>query len=233
MDWWQTIITALASILGGAFTFFGVYITLKYQNKKERYDKRPSLVVTDYKSKQTYTKGSIHDLGIFLTKAEQEKLPQNVLNNTENWVCAEYSLMNIGKSEARDICVVTLLNGNTHIRAIEGSIDFVCDNYGDENLACLCRKCLKPQEIFKLRICYYQNEIIPNKKGAPSMSLWLSDGDRKISWRQFLFAPDNVLSDSVCLPYKRFFKEISPTDSKGAWRKWRKAYKEAYKKAYK
>lgn len=232
MGWWQTIITALASILGGAFTFFGVYITLKYQSKKDRYDRRPNLMVTDYKPMSGYDKESTSDLGIFFTLSEQEKLSQNVLEDKKNWICVEYTFKNVGKSGLVDICVATLLHGNSHIKVIEGDARFVSD-YGGQKLACLCRKCLKPQETFRLKICYFHDVIDPQVKGAASISLWLTDSDRKTSWRQLLFAPDNVLTDSVCLSYKRLFKEISPSNPKRAWRNWRKEYREAYKKLYK
>lgn len=229
MDWWQTIITALASIIGGAFTFLGVFITIRAQQKRESKIEKPNLEIIDFKEVHSYDNTEKSDLGVFVKFLKIENVHKDI-SDKQKWVCVEYTLKNIGKSEIMDLCIVTLFKQNTRLYAVEGDPNYIRSNQDGKNLAVMCRKFIKPQAVFKLKICYFEYAVDSAENSlTPSTALWLFNGEKN-AWRQLLFAPDNLIKGSEELSMKRYFKEISYDNYKVNYKKWKKRYKHTYKK---
>lgn len=209
----------IASILGGLvsglFTFLGVYLTIKYQHKKDKKEEqlhlehekklqilnRPRLTITDYNSEHSYNNDNCNDM-ILLMVTIKECISCSAFKydplmiDQKNWISIEYTLKNSGNTEINKIFVSTNFPQNSALFDIKINEHSYCYENECLNNCVNLEKVLLPNDSMILQINYIKNKVIVSTaETSPPLSIWLMDCNYNF-WIQKLNAPNNEISNS-------------------------------------
>lgn len=201
--------TILASILGGLigglFTFLGVYFTIKEQRKKDEiaqnnfiFATRPELEITNKTKLHDYIGTEDSEISIVYCYFDYDTITKRFHYDkkyleSKNWKSVEYSLKNIGKTEIKNFSIAT---NNVKTTSI----------YNSENLnICLSQQYINYRNIYdinlrenkeiKIQLCFLENRI-PTPYLSAAISFWLVDVNDNY-WVQDLFIPNSMLHTST------------------------------------
>lgn len=211
MDWLAFTGSILGGLIGGLFTFVGVHLTLRHDDKKKRQERiekanleKPRLEIISHKEFKEATKDkSINNdcnvlaLGIMDFKDIDGRASffynEAALDN-KNLVFVEYEFVNSGLTEIEDICVSSNLPRSMSLIEYERKDIYINEhflNYGVWSN----KRYIKPKETFKLRVYYIKDQIPTTILRSPELLVWLRDVNGFI-WEQTLNAPENEIEIS-------------------------------------
>ena len=216
------IASVLGGLVGGLFTFIGVLMTIRYENKKARaeevrrqkekeeqlFENRPRLDIIGYNGVSKYVDDKQADLSVLFCFIKDYKrggrfyYDSNALN-PEKWVSVESTLKNVGHTEINHMYVSTDLPKITAVFGVEnGEYKTYCTN-NVLNYSVILDKPIRPMESIKFRVCYLSEEIVVSNRGRATMTIWMVD-EKKNWWAQPLFAPDRKIYDSAKASHKEW-----------------------------
>jgi|GEM_PF-2020837 len=210
----------IGGIISGLFTFLGVALTLRHQEKvrlrneklmdekknKDTFDSRPRFEITSHqplKDRLEVKNVNKTDLDVFIAKIENVKnddgrlwfdYDQKILTRS-NWTSVVYLLQNIGKTEIDHIYISSGLPKNVAMfDAKNQEVDYFVKN-GLLNYSVILEKFCKPGESIKLTINYLIEKVVVSNLGSAMIKIWMIDINGKY-WAQPLFAPENKIYNS-------------------------------------
>ena len=205
----EILASILGGLVGGLFTFLGVLVTIKHDEKKRNEEKvgiqeqmRPRLEILKLNSALGYSKTSKADICMILCKIVDFKndgkpmfyYKPEVINSNE-WVCYEYFLKNVGKTEIDHIYFSTNLYKNTSLFSVSNGRHKLYYDTNYLNYSVLFDKPIMPDEEFSVKICYVKDSIIVSSFANPMISIWMVDVNGNW-WKQEMFAPDERILTS-------------------------------------
>ena len=218
------IASVLGGLVGGLFTFLGVWMTIHHENKKTRqeelkrqkekeeqlFENRPRLEIMGYKKLSKYSAAKKADISLLLCSIKDYKNESRAMFyydpevvEPEKWVSVEYALKNIGNTEISHMYFSTNLPKNTSLFGIDNEENEMCYENNLLNYSVILDKSVKPKESIKLRVCYIDEEIILSNIGSAPITIWLID-EKNNWWSQPLFAPDNKIYNSSRSSHKEW-----------------------------
>ena len=218
------IASVLGGLVGGLFTFLGVWMTIHHENKKTRqeerkrqkekeeqlFENRPRLEIMGYKKLSKYSAAKKADISLLLCSIKDYKNESRAMFcydtevvKPEKWVSVEYTLKNIGNTEISHMYFSTNLPKNTSLFGIDNEENEMCYENNLLNYSVILDKSVKPKESIKLRVCYIDEEIILSNIGSAPITIWLID-EKNNWWSQPLFAPDNKIYNSSRSSHKEW-----------------------------
>ena len=224
MDWLSFAGAIIGGLIGGLFTFLGVKITLRHDDKKRKeeeikqaIEKRPRLELIKYKDLKESKLNSCADLKALILHIENVKLEgprirfeydKRALDNKE-LVCFDYNFKNTGATEIDDISLVCTLPRDTAV------IDYdYKQTYLEEDLLNYAvwsnKRFIKPGESVSIKIFYLKDKIISGTLGC-AVAIYIRDINGRY-WHQPLFAPGQETDNSTLVSFKQF-KDSSDIDT--------------------
>lgn len=218
------IASVLGGLVSGLFTFLGVWLTIRHENKKalqeelkrqkekeeQLFENRPRLEIMGYKKLSKYSTTKKVDISLLLCGIKDYKNEGRAMFyydpeviESENWVSVEYTLRNIGHTEISHIYFSTNLPKNTSIFGVENCENEMCYEKNFLNYSVILDKSVKPKESFKLKICYVDKKIIVSNMGNATITIWMVD-EKNNWWSQPLFAPENKIYNSIRSSHKEW-----------------------------
>ena len=220
----EIIASVLGGLVGGLFTFLGVWMTIHHENKKARQEElrrqkeeekqtienRPCLEIVEYKKLSKYSVSNKTDTSILLCGIKEYKKEgcamfyyDREVIEPEKWVSIEYSLKNVGHTEISHIYFSTNLPKNTSLFGVENRENEMCYENNFLNYSVILDKSVKPKESIKLKICYIDEKIILSNIGSATITIWMID-EKNNWWSQPLFAPENKIYNSKRSSHKEW-----------------------------
>ena len=218
------IASVLGGLVGGLFTFLGVWMTIHHENKKalgeelkrqkekeeQLLENRPRLEIMGYKNLTKYSPQKKTDAAVLLCGIKEYKNEERAafyydesVIKPENWVCVEYTLRNTGHTEIDHIYFSTNLPKSTVLFDVLNEENLMCFENNLLNYSVILEKTIKPQQTVKIKVCYSkENMVIVDPIGA-TITMWIID-ERGNWWSQPLFAPDNKIYNSTKASYKEW-----------------------------
>ena len=218
------IASVLGGLVGGLFTFLGVWMTIHHENKKTRqeelkrqkekeeqlFENRPRLEIMGYKKLSTYSAAKKADISLLLCSIKEYKnegramffYDESVIT-PENWVCVEYTLRNTGHTEIDHIYFSTNLPKNTALFNVLNEENVMCHDNHFLNYSVIFEKTIKPQQTVSIKVCYISDKIVVSNIGGAPITIWMID-ENKNWWSQPLFAPDNKIYNSSRSSHKEW-----------------------------
>ena len=213
----------MGGLISGLFTFLGVWLTIRYENKKalrdelkrqkkeeQLFENRPCLEIMGYNKLSKYSAAKKVDISLLLCGIEDYKNKGRAMFyydpkviESENWVSVEYTLKNIGHTEISHIYFSTNLPKNTSLFGIENKENEMCYENNFLNYSVILDKSVKPRESIKLKICYIDEKIILSNIGSATITIWMVD-EKNNWWSQPLFAPENKIYNSKRSSHKEW-----------------------------
>ena len=224
MDWLAFVGSILGGLIGGLFTFIGVKLTLKHEDKKKAeeelkkvIDSRPRLELISFKTFEESDVNSDADLNALILHIENvENDPtrisfsyDNKALDLKNLVCVEYSFRNTGLTEIDDVVVVSCLPKDTAVLELnerEFYISKKCLNY----TAWSNKRFIKNNELITIKIYYIKEKVITGLIGCPC-AIYMRDINGRY-WHQPLFAPSDETDNSILCSFKDF-KDATDIDT--------------------
>lgn len=218
------IASVLGGLVGGLFTFLGVWMTIHHENKKARreelkqqkekeeqlFENRPRLEIMGYKKLSKYSISRKADISVLLCGIKDYKNENRAMFyydtevvEPEKWVSVEYTLKNIGHTEISHMYFSTNLPKNTSLFGIENGENEMCYENNLLNYSVILDKSVKPRESIKLRVCYIDEKIIVSNMGNATITIWMID-EKNHWWSQPLFAPENKIYNSKRSSHKEW-----------------------------
>lgn len=218
------IASILGGLVGGLFTFLGVWMTIQHENKKTRqedlkrqkekeellFENRPRLEIINYKKFNKYSAQRKTDACVLLCSIKEYKnegramfyYDESIIK-PENWVCVEYILRNTGHTEIDHIYFSTNLPKNTALFNVLNEENIMCYESRFLNYSVICEKTIKPQQTISVKVCYISDKIVISNMGSAPITIWMIDENRNW-WLQPLFAPDNKTYNSTRTSHKEW-----------------------------
>lgn len=218
------IASVLGGLVGGLFTFLGVWMTIHHENKKTRqeelkrqkekeeqlFENRPRLEIMGYKKLSKYSAAKKADISLLLCSIKEYKnegramffYDESVIT-PENWVCVEYTLRNTGHTEIDHIYFSTNLPKNTALFNVLNEENVMCHDNHFLNYSVIFEKTIKPQQTVSIKVCYISDKIVVSNIGGAPITIWMID-ENKNWWSQPLFAPDNKIYNSSRSSHKEW-----------------------------
>ena len=218
------IASVLGGLVGGLFTFLGVWMTIKKKKKKTRqeerkrqkekeeqlFENRPRLEIMGYKKLGKYSQQRKVDACVLLCSIKEYKnegramffYDESVIT-PENWVCVEYTLRNTGHTEIDHIYFSTNLPKNTALFNVLNEENVMCHDNHFLNYSVIFEKAIKPQQTVSIKVCYISGKIVVSNIGGAPITIWMID-ENKNWWSQPLFAPDNKIYNSSRSSHKEW-----------------------------
>ncbi len=218
------IASVLGGLVGGLFTFLGVWMTIHHENKKTRqeelkrqkekeeqlFENRPRLEIMGYKKLSKYSAAKKADISLLLCSIKDYKNESRAMFyydpevvEPEKWVSVEYALKNIGNTEISHMYFSTNLPKNTSLFGIDNEENEMCYENNLLNYSVILDKSVKPKESIKLKICYIDEKIILSNIGSATITIWMVD-EKNNWWSQPLFAPENKIYNSKRSSHKEW-----------------------------
>ena len=216
----------IASILGGLvsglFTFLGVWLTIRHENKKthkeelkrqkekdeQLFEKRPRLEIIKYKQSEKYSIPRKADACVLVCHIRDYKIGSRAMFyydestvKPENWVYAEYTFRNVGRTAIESFSFSINLPRDTVLFNVLNKENVHCYENHFLNYQVILDKSVKPQETVTLRVCFIEKQIIFSNIGNPLITLWMVDENNNW-WCQSLYAPENKIENSSRTSYK-------------------------------
>lgn len=210
MDWLGFLGSIISGIIGGLFTFLGVKVTIKNDNKKRKkeeldkaVEKRPRLEIVDYKGFDIEKDKSdncfeitLLDIKQFFCEGSRACFDYDKKSkDNKNYNCVEYTLKNTGMTEIVEVCATSNLPKNMSVFPYERK-DFFITNKMINHDVWSDHKYIKPGDFFNIKVYYLKDQIIYSNLGNPTITLWLLDINGRL-WSQSFSCPDN----EVGVPY--------------------------------
>ena len=218
------IASVLGGLVGGLFTFLGVWMTIHHENKKTRqeelkrqkekeeqlFENRPRLEIMGYKKLSKYSAAKKADISLLLCSIKEYKnegramffYDESVIT-PENWVCVEYTLRNTGHTEIDHIYFSTNLPQNTALFNVLNKENVMCYDNHFLNYSVIFEKTIKPQQTVSIKVCYISDKTVVSTIGSAPITIWMID-ENKNWWSQPLFAPDNKIYNSSRSSHKEW-----------------------------
>lgn len=202
----EIIASVLGGLVGGLFTFLGVIMTIRYEERKRLKEKEeivkkssPRLEIVDYLGQRVYDEEESSDITMILCKIDKYDVTgrptfyyDNRTINPKDWISVSYSLKNIGETEIDHLYFTSNLVKSISIFNVSNGENVFSYNNNLLNYSVILDKNIKPQETIKIKICYITDRIIVSNMGSAPVSIWLVDSNNNW-WEQPLFAPYNKL----------------------------------------
>ena len=216
------IASVLGGLVSGLFTFLGVWLTIRHENKKtlqeelkrqkekeeQLLENRPRLEIMGYKKLTKYSPQKRADASILLCSIKEYKNEgramfyyEESIVKPENWVCVEYTLRNTGHTEIDHIYFSSNLTKNTALFDVLNEENVMCYENNLLNYSVILEKTIKPQQIIKVKVCYSREDKVVSSPISAPIIIWMVD-EKKHWWSQPLFAPDNKIYNSTKASYK-------------------------------
>lgn len=224
MDWLGFTGSVIGGLIGGLFTYFGVKLTLRHEDKKkfeeekkQAIDKRPRLELASYKSVKDAKINSKADLNALMIHIDDVKLDENEIIHfyydekaldINNLVCLEYKFKNAGLTEIDDLSVVCNLPKDTSIIDMNQRETYIKEqslNY----VVWSDKRFIKPNETVTIKLYYIRDKVFTGLLSAPC-AIYMRDINGRY-WHQPLFAPTDKTDNSILCSY-RDFKDASDID---------------------
>ena len=204
MEWLAFFGSVLGGLIGGLFTFFGVYLTIRHDEKKDHQAKiekanqeKPRLEIVSYKDFKNTAKikspnydCNVLALGISDFKEIDGRAHffynEAALDN-KNLVFIEYQFVNNGLTEIEDICVSSNLPRFMSLIEFEKKDVYIKEHFLNYGVWSYSRY-IKSKETFKLRVYYVKDQIPMTLLQSPELIIWLRDVNGFV-WSQTLNAP--------------------------------------------
>lgn len=206
--------TILASILGGLigglFTFLGVYLTIKEQQKRDKivlnsfiFATRPELEITNKTELHDYIGVEDSNISIVYCFFDYNKEGKEFNYNekyleSNNWKCIEYTFKNTGRTKIKHFSIATNYVKKTSISNSVNINSLVSSKY--INYRQTYDISLSENSDIKIQFCFLKNKI-PDSIKAP-ISFWLVDVNNNY-WIQDLFLPNSILHTSTKTTYEK------------------------------
>lgn len=222
--------TIVASILGGLasglFTFLGVWLTIRHENKKlcreeikrekekeeQILENRPRLEIIDYKKLDQYSAEENVDASILLCEIKEYKhgmfYYDRAVTKSEKWSCIEYTLLNTGHTEIDHIYFSTNFPRTTALFNVLNGGNVMCYKNNFLNYSVILEKTIKPQQSVCVRMCYLNDEHPFSVLDIAPITIWLVD-EKKNWWSQPLFAPAKKIYNSNRATHKEWKAQTS------------------------
>ena len=160
------IASVLGGLVSGLFTFLGVWLTIRHENKKTRreelkqhkqkeeqlFENRHRLEIMGYKKLSKYSISRKADISVLLCGIKDYKNENRAMFyydseiiKPENWVSVEYTLKNIGHTEISHMYFSTNLPKNTSLFGIENGENEMCYENNFLNYSVILDKSVKPK----------------------------------------------------------------------------------------
>ncbi len=193
------IASVLGGLVGGLFTFLGVWMTIHHENKKTRqeerkrqkekeeqlFENRPRLEIMGYKKLGKYSQQRKVDACVLLCSIKEYKnegramffYDESVIT-PENWVCVEYTLRNTGHTEIDHIYFSTNLPKNTALFNVLNEENVMCHDNHFLNYSVIFEKAIKPQQTVSIKVCYISGKIVVSNIGGAPITIWMIDENK-------------------------------------------------------
>ena len=218
MEQWliPIVSSVLGGLVGGLFTYFGVRLTIKHEDKikqkediKRQYDERPRLEITEFKDIKAVSSKAKFDCDFLLTKYKGARLENNYvlfdydekILNLKNLCCVEYKMLNTGKTEIDDICFICNQKEQISLLPLD-QIDFYFAHNLPECEIWSNKRLIKPGDSLTIRVCYQKDLIIPFVFSA-IVSIHIQD-IKGVTWHQPLFCPKGETDNSKKESFRDF-----------------------------
>ena len=202
----EIIASILGGLVGGLFTFLGVKMTIKYEERKDQREKEekikadcPRLEIVDYKGEHIYDKEEPSNITMILSKIDKYDVKvtpsfyyDKRITEPSEWISVNYTLKNIGGTEIVHLYFTSNLVRSISIFNISNEDNIYSYNNKLLNYSVFLDKSIKPQETINIKICYVTDRIIESSLNSAVVSIWLID----TWWEQPLFAPYNRIYNS-------------------------------------
>ena len=210
----------LGGLVGGLFTFLGVKMTIRYEREKDAKEeerrrkekeelikqKRPRLEIVNYAEIKKYDFNENFHSSVLLAHIEKHDNGHFTYDprvfTSDEWVCVEYEFKNIGLTEIHHLYISTNLVKSTSIFDVLSGENVSYAKRNMLNYSVYSDKTIKPNETYRLQICYIKDKILCSNIGSAPITIWISDIDGNW-WAQSLFAPRDYIDNS----YKTSHKE--------------------------
>ena len=211
MDWLAFIGSVLGGLISGLFTFFGVFLTLKHNDKKKKLERiekanadKPRLEIISFKDfkatsriKNTHSDCNVLVLEILDFKDIDGRA--NFFYNDEtldckNLIFVEYELVNRGLTEIKNLCATSNLPRFVALVEYERREKYIVEHFLNYDVWSN-KTYIKPNGTLTLRVYYANNQIPITLLRYPEIILWLEDVNGFI-WSQALNAPSNKIEIS-------------------------------------
>lgn len=208
MDWLAFVGSILGGLIGGIFTFLGVKINIKHDEKRaaqERINKinqeKPRLEILSYVGFRNANENQIDDsdcnaLALAIVDFKYDGHRSYFFYNEEaldinNLVYVEYKFINNGLTEIEDICVTSDLQRYMSLIALETKDVYIKKHLLNYDVWSN-KRYIKPKDLFVLRVFYVKDQVPSTIMGAPELVVWLKDVNGHI-WKQILYAPEEEI----------------------------------------
>lgn len=205
----EIIASILGGLVGGLFTFLGVKMTIKYEERKDQREKEekikadcPRLEIVDYKGEHIYDKEEPSNITMILSKIDKYDVKvtpsfyyDKRITEPSEWISVNYTLKNIGGTEIVHLYFTSNLVRSISIFNISNEDNIYSYNNKLLNYSVFLDKSIKPQETINIKICYVTDRIIESSLNSAVVSIWLIDTNNHW-WEQPLFAPYNRIYNS-------------------------------------
>lgn len=224
MDWLGFVGSVIGGSIGGLFTYFGVKLTLRHEDKKkfeeerkQAIDKRPRLKLLSFKSAKEAKINSKADLNALMIHIDDVKLVENKrirfyydekALDINNLVCLEYKFKNNGLTEIDDLSLVCNLPKDTAIIDMNQRETYIEEQFLNYTVWS-DKRFIKPNETVTIKLYYIKDKAFIDLLSAPCV-IYMRDINGRY-WYQPLFVPPDNIDDSVLCSYKDF-KDASDID---------------------
>lgn len=140
----EVIASILGGLVGGLFTFLGVFITIRHDKAKEKRKEqqlqlhkqelvlkdKPCLEIIDFKDIHPYCEDDQVDVSLLLCKIDTKRtlIYESGIDDCSNWTSVEYLLKNTGKTEIDHMYFSSMMR---NVSILEESH---CELYHNNNL---------------------------------------------------------------------------------------------------
>ena len=200
----EILASVLGGLVGGLFTFLGVVMTIRYEERKRLSEKEeyivrtcPRLEIVDFRGEHVYEEDESAHITMILCKIDNYDVTgrpsfyyDKRIINPKDWISVTYTLKNIGGTEIDHIYFTSNLVKNVSLFNISNGENMFSYHNHLLNYSVILDKSIKPQESIKIKICYVTDRIIESNIGSAPVSIWLVDSNNNW-WEQPLFAPSN------------------------------------------
>ena len=209
MDWLAFAGSILGGLIGGLFTFFGVRLTIKHEDKKKKQEllekakiEKPRLEIISFKdfkatSKITNTNSDCNVLALGILDFKDIDGRAHIFydenaNDKKKLTFVEYEFVNSGLTEIKEICVTGNNMRFMSVVEYERKESFI-SNHLLNNDVWSNKRYIKPKDKFKLRVYYVNNKA---QIAMPKLTIWLEDV-KGFLWSQILNTPNNEIEIST------------------------------------
>lgn len=203
---------AINGLIVGIFTVIGVGITLRHEKKKEtrqerkeKYNNSPELIVNNYKTENNED----FDIKLLVARFEADeninfKYSKEYKDKNE-YICKDFIFKNIGKTSIESLDIVSTYKKNTSIFDIEYADIFMKN--GSINYGYIYDKKIFPGEELKIRLYFHKNIIISS--GMSCAFVIQFNDSNGVYWEQSFFENNCNLYSPREISYKEYKDNIS------------------------